>query len=374
MSAAAFATEQRPPSTTPAVQGTLQRCGGHPCPTSCCVTDDELVLQRQRAWGSEAHTFPPIVQEVLRSSGEPLDRETRAFFEPRFGHDFSQVRVHTDARAAQSARHVNGLAYTVGRDVVFGGGQFAPSTDPGRQLIAHELTHVVQQRRNQQAFTTLRIGRSDDTLEEDAERNAASQSTEFAGAPLSTSGPQAGMLQRAGPAAVGPAAAAAAAGFAAGFGIAFGIDYLSMTLVRAERYARDLDTLYPGWLNSLPNCPCEVPDSDGDSASWVRDSNPDLSAYHPGATSSYRSTAEATGGSRHGQQCTYDAARHLITSGPAAGTPDVYSPSSGVINLPYHAVYDVKTWKELGWATYNQYWRPNNGNACPSNDGSQQAG
>jgi hypothetical protein len=65
--------------------------------------------------------------------------------EPRFGHDFSRVRVHADARAADSARAVNALAYTVGRDVVFGGGQYVPQSAAGLRLIAHELVHVVQQ-------------------------------------------------------------------------------------------------------------------------------------------------------------------------------------------------------------------------------------
>jgi Domain of unknown function (DUF4157) len=69
----------------------------------------------------------------------------RAFMEPCFRHDFSRVRVHTDARAAQSARTVNALAYTVGRDVVFGAGEYAPDTRKGSRLLAHELTHVVQQ-------------------------------------------------------------------------------------------------------------------------------------------------------------------------------------------------------------------------------------
>src|SRR5690349_11231589 len=73
--------------------------------------------------------LPEIVHDVLRSTGQPLDPATRAFLEPRFGHDFSNVRVHTDARAAESARAVNALAYTVGRDVVFGAGQYAPNTD-----------------------------------------------------------------------------------------------------------------------------------------------------------------------------------------------------------------------------------------------------
>jgi hypothetical protein len=69
----------------------------------------------------------------------------RAFFEPRLGHDFSQVRVHADARAADSARSIDALAYTAGQDVVFGAGQYAPGSMSGRRLLAHELAHVVQQ-------------------------------------------------------------------------------------------------------------------------------------------------------------------------------------------------------------------------------------
>lgn len=88
----------------------------------------------------------PIVHDVLNSDGgQPLDLAARAFLEPHFGHDFSQVRVHTDTRAAASARAVNALAYTVGKDVVFGAGQYAPGTRAGRRLLAHELTHVAQQ-------------------------------------------------------------------------------------------------------------------------------------------------------------------------------------------------------------------------------------
>jgi outer membrane protein OmpA-like peptidoglycan-associated protein len=104
-------------------------------------------LLQRRAYGPGPDEVPPIVHETIRSPGQPLDAETRAFMEPRFGHDFSKVRVHTDARAAESARSVNALAYTVGRDVVFGAGQYAPGRHSGRTLIAHELTHVVQQRK-----------------------------------------------------------------------------------------------------------------------------------------------------------------------------------------------------------------------------------
>jgi len=77
--------------------------------------------------------------------GEPLEAGTQAFMGSRFDCDFSQVRVHADSRAAESARSVNALAYTVGKDVVFGAGQYAPTTLSGQQLLAHELTHVVQQ-------------------------------------------------------------------------------------------------------------------------------------------------------------------------------------------------------------------------------------
>jgi outer membrane protein OmpA-like peptidoglycan-associated protein len=91
------------------------------------------------------------VHEVLSSSGQPLDSGTRSFMESRFGQDFSQVRVHTDQQAVQSAQAVDALAYTVRPHVVFGEGQFAPHTHTGAQLLAHELTHVLQQ--GDQLFT-----------------------------------------------------------------------------------------------------------------------------------------------------------------------------------------------------------------------------
>jgi hypothetical protein len=93
---------------------------------------------------ASADDAPPLVHEVLASAGEPLDTTTRAYFEPRFGHDFGDVRVHSDARARASARSVHALAYTVGNHVVFGDGQ--PWRGAARGLLAHELTHVVQQR------------------------------------------------------------------------------------------------------------------------------------------------------------------------------------------------------------------------------------
>lgn len=105
------------------------------------------VIQRHLSGseGAKGGAAQPILQEVLASPGQPLDGATRAFFEPRFGHDFGNVRVHADERAAESARVVHASAYTVGRDIVFASGRYHQSTGEGRRLLAHELTHVVQQ-------------------------------------------------------------------------------------------------------------------------------------------------------------------------------------------------------------------------------------
>jgi len=106
--------------------------------------DERMQTKRVPANHSGAISAPPIVHEVLHSPGQPLDTTTQGFMEPRFGHDFSRVRVHTDARAAESAHAVNALAYTVGHNIVFGAERFAPYTSEGKKLLAHELTHVLQ--------------------------------------------------------------------------------------------------------------------------------------------------------------------------------------------------------------------------------------
>ena len=94
----------------------------------------------------EATSVPSLVDEVLGSGeSQPLDDSTRTFMEPRFGHDFSRVRIHTNERAAESARSVNALAYTVGQNIVFGPGHYMPDTTTGKRLLAHELTHTLQQ-------------------------------------------------------------------------------------------------------------------------------------------------------------------------------------------------------------------------------------
>jgi hypothetical protein len=184
----------------------LQRkcaCGSHTIAGDKCddCKNKKNVLQRKPSNISEHSEVPPIIHEVLNSSGQPLDTSTRAFFESRFVRSFtgvpvssappqlsrssltigesadvyeqeadrvadavmqkngnenkneqqsekfdlSGVRIHTGERAAASARAVNALAYTFGHNIVFGAGQFAPTTQSGRHLLAHELAHVVQQ-------------------------------------------------------------------------------------------------------------------------------------------------------------------------------------------------------------------------------------
>jgi hypothetical protein len=88
---------------------------------------------------------PPIVNDVLRQEGQPLDGATRAFFEPRFGYDLSPVRVHADGRAATAADAVQARAYSVGTDIVFGSGEYQPATTGGKHLLGHELAHTMQQ-------------------------------------------------------------------------------------------------------------------------------------------------------------------------------------------------------------------------------------
>jgi hypothetical protein len=130
----------------------LQRacaCGGG-CP-NCREQgegQEDKQLQAKHVQASDAvkTSAPPIVHDVLRSPSQPLDAKTRAFFEPRFGHDFSQVRVHADLQASDAARDVAAQAFTVGEHIVFGKSRYAPGDAAARHLLAHELTHVVQQR------------------------------------------------------------------------------------------------------------------------------------------------------------------------------------------------------------------------------------
>lgn len=111
---------------------------------ACAACQDEEV--RRAADGPAPAIAPASVHEVLARPGVPLDTGARHFFEPRFGWQFQGVRVHADEPAARSAQAIGARAFTLGDNIVFGGGQYQPNTETGRQLLAHELAHVVQQR------------------------------------------------------------------------------------------------------------------------------------------------------------------------------------------------------------------------------------
>ena len=109
--------------------------------------EEEMLQTKPQAGAPNRAVTSDVSAQVhsLHGGGQALPKSTRAFFEPRFGHDFSQVRVHADQRAASSAQALNARAYTSGRDIAFAAGQYTPDTTYGKHLLAHELTHVVQQ-------------------------------------------------------------------------------------------------------------------------------------------------------------------------------------------------------------------------------------
>ena len=125
----------------------------------CEKTHERTMRQKQAGPATVAPTeAPAVVHDVLSSPGEQLDAVTRAHFEPRFGFDFSGVRVHRDAQAAESARAVHARAYTVGDHVVFGDRQAIEHTQDGQATLAHELAHVIQQNRGGSERPALRGG------------------------------------------------------------------------------------------------------------------------------------------------------------------------------------------------------------------------
>ena len=129
------AAESEAPEATPASPPAEER------------EEEQPVVQPKNVSGATAPQprSPEHYVNSIQGSGEPLTETARDFFEPRFGRDFGDVRVHTDGGAASSAQDLNAMAYTVDRHVVFGPGNYAPDTNDGRRLLAHELAHVVQQ-------------------------------------------------------------------------------------------------------------------------------------------------------------------------------------------------------------------------------------
>jgi peptidoglycan/xylan/chitin deacetylase (PgdA/CDA1 family) len=141
---------------------------------SDCDEEDERLRRMPTSGARNDTTIPAAVHDTLATSGRPLDVETRAFFEPRFGSDFGDVRVHDDVLADASARSVNAIAYTVGQHVVFRQGTLSPETSDGKRLLAHELTHVVQQRQASPRVAPLDSEPESSAFEREARRSATS--------------------------------------------------------------------------------------------------------------------------------------------------------------------------------------------------------
>ena len=174
----------------------LQRqcaCGQHALGGECDeCKKKQMSVQRKSEGGNTPEAVPAIVYDVLRSPGRPLDPASRDFFEPRFRQDFSGVRIHSDDRAAQSARTVNARAYTAGPNIVFESGQYNPFSASGRQLLAHELTHVVQQGsgriQSQGPGGSLTLNEPGDMWERQAESASRSLGTSLSSAPATSTG------------------------------------------------------------------------------------------------------------------------------------------------------------------------------------------
>ena len=159
-----------PPLTAHPAQ--IQRCGGISCaPGTCPHSDDpqDAVVHRSvpsgQAGAGTAGEVPRAVQRVLGQPGSPMDAGIRGVMEQRLGHDFSAVRIHSDAGAAASAATIQASAYTYGSHVVMGAGQYQPHTRSGQALLTHELTHVIQQSGSTQTGPPVTISRPHDPAE-----------------------------------------------------------------------------------------------------------------------------------------------------------------------------------------------------------------
>jgi Domain of unknown function (DUF4157)/AMOP domain len=346
----------------------VQRCGGHTCPPTGCVDEAEEEVHRSATAARTGRhpSAPAIVRDVVSSPGSPMPARLRHSMGKRFGYDFDSVRIHTNSRAANSARAVAAKAYAVGPHVVFAADAYRPESPEGERLLAHELAHVVQQPVPPTPSTPLIVSDPADASEREA---AAHSHAPALAAPLHGS--------------------AKVARQDAGTGTA--TTHLStppappMTKEQKDALtlAKALETKYPGWRAVLPHCPCTDKAARA-SADW---SGPDACGpkYHPGAATGYRSTKgyKSVPGTNHGQQCCYDAMGLLITDGAAAGTPDVVQAPSGagsaiIGTWPWsdrpglgaaleHKKIDVVPFEELGWETYNQYWIPDRGVGCAAN-------
>src|SRR5688572_16595675 len=152
--------------------------------------EDEEKIQAKELPGSTPVVAPSAAASIqsMRGGGEPLAENSRAFFEARLGHDFGQVRIHRNSAAAATAHAVRARAFTIGSDIVFGTGEFAPETDRGGSLLAHELVHVVQQSHASEASAIQRKELAPTTVESPGTTEAGPTASEIAEAPITVLG------------------------------------------------------------------------------------------------------------------------------------------------------------------------------------------
>jgi hypothetical protein len=252
------------------LRAVLQRacsCDGATGDCSACAEKKEETLHRYAANGAEPEGIPPIVHEVLSSPGSPLDAATRAFMESRFGYDFGGVRIHTGAKASSSAQAVNAVAYTVGNNIVLANGS-GVSTAAGRKLLAHELTHVIQDGGGGTSAAPTAISSPSDHREQEAERVSQSVLASPIAAPSRTTinapvvgtearrGLPTGASQYRGFPALGITSASATgvhklsrATYRVG-ALSILVDYSDIIYVTASNYQPVIETLFTSWTGA----------------------------------------------------------------------------------------------------------------------------
>ena len=119
-----------------------------PIQRKCADCEEEEKKMQRKEVNDDTSNSPAQTENYINSlsGGRPLNKSERSFFEPRFGYDFSRVRIHNDSKADESAKSINALAYTHGENIVFASNQYKPETESGKRLLAHELTHTIQQK------------------------------------------------------------------------------------------------------------------------------------------------------------------------------------------------------------------------------------
>lgn len=153
----------------PMVQRQCKGCSDALAPSPSDEEDEPQIQRQANGEGGTGEVASDFTSRL--GAGAPLDTASRAYFEPRFGHDFGNVRIHDGPQADRAAASVQARAFTVGRDVVFAAGEHDPGSEGGKRLLAHELTHVVQQRAFSGSFSAapIRIAPTDDAYEREAE-------------------------------------------------------------------------------------------------------------------------------------------------------------------------------------------------------------